>query len=261
MAESILLDLRYELMGPLGRGGEAEVLRARDLRSGEEVAIRLPLPGQSGIVADVPATPLEFHPGWVRMLSSGRDHRYGIYQVFELLEGETFRQKIERSPLDPIAWLAFGLESLAAVAALHAAGWAHGDLNADNFLQLESSPPDWKLLELPFLRPAGRKAMPFMFGSIHTLAPEQLEGHVADALSDVFALGCLYYYGAAGEFPHGASQRDIAIGRLRFEPEPLGVKAPGFPAAACKWVMTLLERDPLKRPTAAVAARQLLTIA
>ena len=255
-----LISQRYELLESLGRGGEAEVHRARDIRSGEEVAVRLLLAQEAALNAAVPAPPPEFHPGWVRLLDTGRDPQRGSYQVFELLKGETFRQKTASGPLGPEAWLAFARESLNAVAALHAAGWTHGDLNADNFLL--ASPGGWKLLELPFLRPSTTAPAAPLFGNIHTLAPEQLEGRAAGPESDVYALGCLYYYGAAGEYPHAAANnRDIAVGRLRFPPDPLGPKAPSMPAARAAWVMALLARDPKMRPDAATAARHLLTFA
>jgi serine/threonine-protein kinase len=198
----------------------------------------------------------------VRYFRAGHDAQGEPYQVFELLRGETFAQRAEHGPLPPAGWLAFARESLAAVAALHAAGWTHGDLNAANFLRSESPPHAWKLLELPFLHLDSTKPHTSLFGSIHTLAPEQLEGHPANMASDVYALGCLYYKGAAGEFPHhGVNSAEIAIARLRFPPEPLGAKAPAFPAAWTAWTMTLLEREPQKRPDAATAARHLLAIA
>lgn len=259
MPDPILFDGRYEWPEPLASGGEAEVWRARDIQTGEEVAIRLARPEHR---LTNPGEPMpEFHPGWVRYFRSGRDAQRGPYQVFELLRGETFAQRTENRPLDPAEWLAFAQESLAAVAALHAGGWTHGDLNAANFIRRENPPHVWKLLELPFLHLNPDKPHTSMFGSIHTLAPEQLEGHAASAASDVYALGCLYYKGATGEFPHHGTSAEIAIARLRFPPEPLSAKAPAFPAAWAAWVMTLLERELQKRPDAATAARHLLAMA
>jgi serine/threonine protein kinase len=256
-----LFDGRYELLEPLASGGEAEVWRARDAQTGEVMAIRLARP-EHHLTNSSEAAPMpEFHPGWVRYFRSGRDAQRGPYQVFELLRGETFAQRGKNGPLDPADWLAFARESLAAVAALHAAGWPHGDLNAANFLRLETPPHAWKLLELPFLHLNPDQPHTSMFGSIFTLAPEQLEGRAADAASDVYALGCLYYKGAAGEFPHHGTSAEIAIARLRFPPDPLEAKAPAFPGPWARWTMTLLEREPQKRPDAATAARHLLAMA
>jgi serine/threonine protein kinase len=252
--ENTLIDGRYLLLADLGSGGEARVFRARDTTTGDEAALRLALrPGTPTPRDSLPA----FHDGWVRLLAAGSDPRYGAYQVFELLEGRTLGQLT--GPLGPDEWRLFVGQSLDAVEALHAAGWTHGDLNAGNFFQTASG---WKLLELPFLRlepPAGRSAL---FGSIHTLAPEQIDGARADVRSDLYALGCLYYYAASGAYPHpGANSQEVAVHCLRFAPDPLGEKAPGLPAPWSAWVMTLLARDPRHRFPNVAAARQLLGVA
>jgi len=254
--ENTIIDSRYELLADLGSGGEARVFCARDTTTGENVALRL---AQRFETQNVSGQTPAFHDGWVRLLAAGSDPQVGAYQVFELLEGRTLGQLIPSGPLGPGEWRLFVDQSLDAVEALHSAGWAHGDLNADNFFQTASG---WKLLELPFLRldpPAGRSAL---FGSIHTLAPEQIDGAIPDVRSDLYALGCLYYYAASGAHPHpGANEQEIAIHCLRFEPDPLGEKAPGLPASWSAWVMTLLARDPGHRFPTVAAARQLLGVA
>jgi len=254
--EDTLIDRRYLLLAAIGSGGEARVFRARDTTTGDEVALRLALrPGPSAAFEP----PEFFHDGWVRFLAAGSDPHYDAYQVFELLKGLTLGQLIRPGPLNPSDWRFFVDESLDAVEALHDAGWIHGDLNADNFLQTASG---WKLLELPFFRLAPPEAHTALFGSIHTLAPEQIDGARPDIRSDLYALGCLYYYAASGAYPHpGANEQEVAIHCLRFAPEPLGEKAPGLPAPWSAWVMTLLAREPDHRTSPVAAARQLLGVA
>jgi serine/threonine protein kinase len=254
-----LIANRYRLQEPLGSGGEARVFRARDETTGTLVALRLGLQPATHTSA---AAPPAFHPGWVQLLDSGIDPKLGAYQILELLAGKTLGKTIESAPLDTAPWQLFVRQSLHAVDALHAAGWIHGDLNADNFLNPDSSRPHWKLLELPFLRfdaPAHRSPL---FGSIHTLAPEQINGAPADARSDLYSLGCLYYYAAAGVYPQtGTNHQDIVIERLRFAPPPLREKAPQLPPFCCDWVMQLLQRDPRERPDSIAAAHHLLEVA
>jgi serine/threonine protein kinase len=236
-----LISSRYELTGEIGRGGEARVFRAQDIQSGAEVAVRLAA-GFRAVEVLAPAP----HPGWVRLLDRGTDPKQGAYEVFELLAGETLGAMVRRAPLDPEAWHAFVRQSFDAVEALHAAGWVHGDLNADNFLATPG--PVWKLLELPFLRFATPEKRSALFGSIHTLAPEQLKGSPPDTRSDLYALGCLYYYAASGTWPNaGGRAQDIAVARLRFPAEPLREKAPRLSTADADWVMKLLEREPRDR--------------
>jgi serine/threonine-protein kinase len=254
--KSTLIDGRYLLLAAIGSGGEARVFRARDTTAENEVAVRLAL--RSG-THDAPGQSPAFHDGWVRLLAAGSDPHYGAYQVFELLEGRTLGRLIRSGPLNPDEWGLFVDQSLDAVEALHAAGWIHGDLNADNFFLAASG---WKVLELPFLRldpPAGRSAL---FGSIHTLAPEQLDGAQPDVGSDLYALGCLYYYAASGAWPHpGANSAEVAIHCLRFSPDALGEKAPGLPASWSDWVMKLIAPQPKNRFSSIAAARQVLGVA
>ena len=202
-------------------------------------------PGFCAVEAPAPAP----HPGWVRLLDLGTDPAQGAFQVFELLEGKTLGALVQQAPLDRDAWHAFVRQSLDAVQALHAAGWVHGDLHADNFLATPG--PVWKLLELPFLRFAQPGKRSVLFGSIYTLSPEQFKGSPPDARSDLYALGCLYYYAAAGTYPNaGDRAQDIAVDRLRFPAAPLHKKAPQLSATDADWVMKLLEREPGDRSCA-----------
>jgi len=256
--ENTLIDGRHLLLAPLGSGGEARVFRARDSATGTDVAVRLAQrSGRNPAICAEP--PPVFHDNWVRLLASGVDPQHGVYQVFELLEGKTLGQLILSGPLDNNAWRLFVDQSLDAVKALHTAGWPHGDLHADNFILAASG---WKLLELPFLRfnpPEGRSAL---FGSIHTLAPEQIDGARPGIRADLYSLGCLYYYAASGAYPHpGASSQEVAIHCLRFAPIPLREKAPGLPSAWSDWVMKLIAPQPKDRFPSTAAARQLLGVA
>lgn len=247
---------RYRLQENIGTGGEARVFRAHDLVDGVDVAVRLPQPGEThGTAHEIPMQ----HPGWVRLLDRGVDPEHGTYTVLELLHGETLGAIVRNRPLLPDAWLEFVRQSLDAIEALHHAGWVHGDLNADNFfLDLDVT---WKLLELPFHHAGPVKKRSPLFGSIYTLAPEQIGGQMAAMRSDIYALGCLYYYAACGRYPHGdGNEAEIAVGRLRFPAEPLHERAPNLPHAMTIWVMRLLERESDNRPASAGEARQLLDV-
>ena len=252
-----LLEGRYQLLDPIGSGGEAQVFRARDTATGTDVAARMALHPVTYRAPDIIPHP---RPGWVRFLYWGFDPQYGAYQIFELLEGPTLPQLLAPGPLDSGRWRAFVDQSLDAVEALHVTGWVHGDLNAENFIQAFGA--SWKLLELPFLRFDPPQDRTTLFGSIYTLAPELFNGAPTDFLSDIYALGCLYYYAASGQFPHsGSSSQEIAIARLRFAPIPLSNCAPGLPAAWSAWVMHLLAFVPQDRPSTIAAARQMLGVA
>jgi serine/threonine protein kinase len=252
--ENIVIDGRYHLVEELGSGGEARVYLARDLTTGAEVALRVALrPGMKQAAVVIP----DFHDNWVRLLDAGTDYQRGAYQAFELLHGQTLADQIASAPLAAEAWRRFVDQSLEAVDALHKSGWVHGDLNAGNFMLTAIS---WKLLELPFLRFESHRSP--LFGSIYTLAPEQFDGATADFRSDLYSLGCLYYYAASGTWPHpGANSQEVAIHCLRFEPEPLERKAPTVSPRLCGWVMQLVASNPDLRFPTVMAARHVLGVA
>ena len=254
--EKTLIDGRYLLLAPIGSGGEARVYRARDQQTGIDVAVRLPIsPRAQTVLIEPPAR----HDHWVHLLASGSDPQRGAYQVFELLEGRTLAQVVETTRFNPTDWRTFVDQSLAAVMMLHTLEWVHGDINADNFFQTISG---WKLLELPFLRlppPPGRSAM---FGSIYTLAPEQIDGAKPSVQTDIYALGCLYYYAASGKYPFtGSSTVEVALNIRDGGAASLREKARDLPAEWSAWVMHFLARDPSDRPATLTAAHQLLGVA
>jgi serine/threonine-protein kinase len=244
---------RYVLGEPLGAGGEARVFRAIDETNGGNVAVRL---ARGDVRAVVFTPPGAWNDGWVRALDAGTDENHGAYLVFELLEGPPLSDFVRDGLLTAEYWRGFVDASLDAVAALHAAGEVHGDLNADNFLGTAAG---WKLLELPFARFEPLKGRSTVFGSIYTLPPEQIDGAPATPLSDLYALGCLYYYAGCGQWPHtGRNVQEVAVHCLIHPATPLHEVAPHLPAAWCAWTMQLLERKPTARPDSAETARLLL---
>ena len=204
----------------IGAGGEARVFRAHDLETGDDVALRLSPPGR--FIARAPRNLPRCIPAGCGLLDRGIDPAQRPFAVFELLHGETLGAMTARGPLDATtAWLEFARQSLDAVGALHAAGWVHGDLNADNFLLHDGT--TWKLLELPFHRPAAARTGRRFSAASTRSRRNSSRAAPPESASDLYALGCLYYKAASGVYPHaGGTAAEIAVGRLRFPPTPLG---------------------------------------
>jgi serine/threonine protein kinase len=244
---------RYVLLAPLGSGGEARVFRARDEQGGGEVAVRLAL---GDVKAVMSAPTAQLNPAWVRYIDSGIDPQHGAYQVFELLEGKTLGEMVKDGFMDANMWRPFVDRSLSAIESLHQANWIHGDINADNFMLTGNG---WKLIELPFYHFETPAARSTMFGSIYTIAPEQIDGSVPSVRSDLYSLGCLYYRAACGGWPHsGNSAQEVAIHSLMHPADDLKGETQRIPAPWCDWVMRLIALEPNDRPPSVAAARQLL---
>src|SRR5205814_10697101 len=87
-----------------------------------------------------------------------------------------------------------------------------------------------------------------MMGTAPYMAPEQINGHTADARTDVFALGAVLYEMATGERAFaGDSTPATTASVLHHEPPPISSKRPGAPPALDRIVRECLAKDPEKR--------------
>ena len=98
-----------------------------------------------------------------------------------------------------------------------------------------------------------------ILGTLPYMSPEQIEGHEADARSDIFAFGIVLYELIAGRRPFGGkSQTSLIASILKEEPPPLNELEPTVPAGLAGVVQTCLERDPEKRWQSAREVRHAL---
>jgi serine/threonine protein kinase len=175
--------LQYELLELLGAGGMGEVYRARDVRLGREVAIKvLPerLAGDPGVQArferEARAVAALTHPGIVTIHELARVEGRQIV-VMELLRGETLRQRLQR---ERIAWpqaVALVAQMADALAVAHAEDIVHRDLKPENTFLTRSGIV--KILDFGL---ATRPLPQVLAAKLETLAPSTVEGHFAGTL-------------------------------------------------------------------------------
>jgi hypothetical protein len=96
---------RYEIVAPLGKGGMGEVYIARDTRLGRNVAVKVlseRLVGDPQALArferEARAVAALSHPNILALFDVGEEQGTS-YVVTELLDGETLRDRLKRSPL------------------------------------------------------------------------------------------------------------------------------------------------------------------
>jgi serine/threonine protein kinase len=103
--------------------------------------------------------------------------------------------------------------------------------------------------------PEEAKANDSISGSIHWIAPEQIEGHPATEQSDLYSLGCLFYFALTGLPPFtGKSTEDIAKAHLDHTVRHLSELRKDLPPSMADWIMGLIARNPAARPTRATEA-------
>jgi serine/threonine protein kinase len=132
-----------------------------------------------------------------------------------------------------------------ALQAIHACGVVHRDLKPANVLLAADGP---RVIDFGISRAADGTALTaagVVFGTPGFMSPEQAEGRVADAASDVFALGCVIAYAALGAGPFGTGTAAAILYRV-VHSEPV---LDGIPARLREVIAACLAKAPTARPT------------
>ena len=259
----------YELVALLGAGGMGEVYKARDTRLDRTVAIKvLPQRGEADpdrrarLEREARAISALNHPNICTLYDVG-DLAGSTYLVMEHLEGESLAQRLERGPLPLDQLLRVGIEIAEALERAHRQGIVHRDLKPANVMLTKTGA---KLLDFGIAKaavaahavdlttPAGQPtrtpltAAGVIVGTLHYMAPEQLEAREIDARADIFALGALLYEMATGEHAFsGGSQASLIAAILEKQPPPLSTRLPMAPAELDRLVILCLAKDPDER--------------
>ena len=184
----------------------------------------------------------------------GRIH----YLVMEFLDGETLADRLTRGRLTIGEAVDHAMHIAAALECAHAAGIVHRDLKPGNIMLVASGA---KLLDFGLAKTAAviahwsptaeapsLTAPGTIIGTLHYMAPEQLEGLPTDARADLFALGCVLYEMVTGRRPFaGRSPAAVLTAIMASHPEPVRVYAPDAPAALEEIVRKCLHKDPEQR--------------
>ncbi len=256
---------RYEIQEKIGQGGIGAVYRAFDTQLKRSVAIKRMLPsdddsGETDSVAMMlkEATTLSAlqHPNIITVYDVGIDDD-GAFVVMELLKGETLDQVIQRGVLTLRDFCEVVTQSMEALIAAEAAGVLHRDLKPTNVMVnwLPSKKFQVKILDFSLAK-FSRKPEPqtidqgdAIFGSIYFMAPEQFERGNLDKRTDLYSMGCLYYFCLAGQYPfQGDSAAQVMASHLQGTVTPIQQIRADLPPVICQWVMWLINRYPNDRP-------------
>jgi serine/threonine protein kinase len=261
---------RYEMLAPIGEGGLGTVFRARDTQTGREVALKRILAGKSGgcgtavdaLIREARQQSLVQHPNIVAVYDFGVDAAGGFI-VMELAQGENLEEVIMRGALTAADFDALVRQTLDGTRAVHAQGLLHLDLKPGNLmlLRLPEGGLQVKILDFGLAKavpPKGGLQVPpggGLLGSVYFMAPEQFEGSAVDVRTDLYALGCLFYYALTQQHPFGGETKpQVMVAHLHHRTQPLGALRPDLPAPTVQWVEWLINRLPANRPGSAAEA-------
>lgn len=258
-----LIDGRYEIVGPLGAGGMGQVYRARRVRLGDQVAIKvMHVPPDSDpelgerFIRESRACARLRHPGIVGLLDFSVDAENRPYMVMELLSGPSLREELELGPFEPDRALGALAEVGAALELAHEQGIVHRDLKPANIVahRYESGERVYKVIDfgLAALIEGShdtRLTTPFAFlGTLSYAAPEQLHGDPVDRRTDLYALGVIAYEMLTGTRPFNAGDnRTLMHDVLTKVPAPPGQSRRGLSAEIDAVLLRSLAKSPADR--------------
>jgi beta-lactam-binding protein with PASTA domain/tRNA A-37 threonylcarbamoyl transferase component Bud32 len=262
MTQPRLLGGRYELDGVVGRGGMAEVYRARDIRLDRIVAIKTLRADlardqifQARFRREAQSAASLNHPSIVAVYDTGEDMASGLpvpYIVMEYVDGRTVRDLLQDGHrLLPERSLEIIDGVLRALDYSHQAGIVHRDIKPGNVMVTRNG--DVKVMDFGIARAmsdaqATMTQTAQVIGTAQYLSPEQARGERVDSRSDLYSTGCLLYELLTGRPPFtGDSPVAIAYQHVRENPVPPSRVDPDVPPWADAIVLKAMAKSPADR--------------
>jgi serine/threonine-protein kinase len=227
----------YRAQGPGGGPPVAVKVMAAELSSDEELAERFRREALSASQLD--------HPNITRVLDFGEEGRQ-LYMTMELLDGSDLKTRIARNDTGDLgSRLSLMAQASAGMAFVHALGFVHRDLKPANIHVKADG--QVRIMDFGLVRfgDSNMTRTGMVMGSPAYMSPEQIRGEKADARSDVFAMGAVFYELLAGRRAFGGKGLpEIMMGIVTREPEPLSACAPDVPAPVARIVERCLRKAP-----------------
>ena len=252
-----VLSGRYLLEGKLGSGGMSTVYLALDQTLQRKVAAKVlhremsDQPDQlERFRREARAVARISHPNVVAVIDAGNDEDGHPYIVFEYVEGETLKQRIDRFgrlPLDEAA--AYAIEVGRGLQAAHIAHMVHRDVKPQNVLidpEGRAKVTDFGIalsMEADGLTKTGR-----VLGTTDYVSPEQAMGKAVDARSDIYSLGILLYEMLRGDVPFKAETLvGVAMKHVNDPMPDIQATRPGTSSALAAVIERATQKEPKKR--------------
>jgi tetratricopeptide (TPR) repeat protein len=257
MRRGELIGDRFEIDEHVATGGMGQVFRARDLQSGELVAVKMMLGDLGAHMArfehERKALSLLSHPGIVRYVAHGRAASGAPYLAMEWLEGEDLASRLARGKLSLEDSLVLGAGVAAALDAAHAQGIVHRDLKPSNIFLVDGRIDRVKVLDFGIARLATVTRVTIegaILGTLGYMSPEQAStDRPIDARADVYSLGCVLFECLTGAPVFQAEHPLALLAKLVLaEPPRLRSVLPTAPEALDAVLWLMMAKDPEVRP-------------
>lgn len=245
----------YRIVDFLGAGGMGEVYKGVHTKIGRPAAIKVltHVTGSEGMLerffneARIQAS--LHHPNIATLYDFAELNGLPCI-IMEYVDGQTLAERVRPSGPLPLAESLYIFQAVVeAIAYMHDHGVVHRDIKSNNIkIGLDGRV---KLLDFGIAKSEaspGLTATGSVIGTIEYLSPEQLMGGVADARSDIWALGVLLYEMVTGKVPFEATTLGELCEKIkRVKYPPVSVLNPSAAREVCAIVSNCLKKNPTDR--------------
>jgi len=259
------LDGRLQIEGVISRSGMASIYKAKDLMTGQAVAVKVP---HQQFESD-PASFARFqreaeigkklnHPKILRLLDVGEHSR--PYIVMEYLEGKTLDQvmnKIRPLPISDAVQIAS--QVCDALAYMHQHKIVHRDLKPQNIMICNDG--SLRIMDFGIAKSTEMRRITFAgfspaMGTPDYMAPEQVQGKRGDERTDIYSLGAVLYEMATGSVPFEGDNPFVVM-NARITGDPIAPRKLNreIPKEIEEIILHAMEREPHRRYASAAAMK------
>ena len=261
-----ILGGQFVIQTKIGSGGMGAVYKAHQPAMNRFVAVKIlhpKLANRKDLVSrfrrEARAMSHLEHPNTVRVLLYGELEDGSLYIVMEYLEGKNLNQTVRREgPLPLERAVPILIQCCGALAEAHIAGIVHRDLKPENiFLTTNGGLIDYpKVLDFGLAKVTERELRPgsimltqegMVFGTPEFMSPEQAQGKVLDARSDIYSLAVILYEALTGKLPFEAkTPMEYIQLHVTKPPIPIDERVPGktFPPGLWPVLSKALAKKP-----------------
>ena len=263
-----ILSGQFRVLERIGSGGMGAVYKAQQPSMDRFVAVKIlhaKFTNRKDLVSrfrrEARAMSHLTHPNTAKVFLYGQLDDGSCYIVMEHLEGKNLGQIVRaEGPMEPNRAIGILLQACAALDEAHQKGIVHRDLKPENiFLCNQGGIRDYvKVLDFGLAKVTEREMRPgsmiltqegMVFGTPEFMSPEQAQGKVLDARSDIYSLAIILYELLTGKLPFDArTPMEFVTLHVQATPMPIAQRAPNRPFP--QGLQPVLDRAMAKQPEA-----------
>jgi serine/threonine protein kinase len=243
----------YKILEKLGEGGMGVVYKAEDTKLTRTVALKFLPPGldahepeRARFLQEARAAAILNHPN-ICTIHDIQEVNGQQFIVMEYVEGKTLRNIIPVTKIQDA--VGYAIQIAEALQEAHAHGIVHRDIKAENIMV--NAKNQVKVMDFGLAQLKGSLKLTRTTSTVGTLAympPEQIQGGMTDARSDIFSFGVVLYETLTGHLPfHGAHEAAMVYSIVNEEPDPVQKYIPTISSELVHIINRSLEKDPADR--------------